>query len=93
MLAIGRALMPKPCLLLLDEPSLGLSPVMTQHIFALLKDINAHGTAMLIAEQNAALALSVAQRGYVLETGRVVRSDKASTLLADDGVRRAYLGL
>ncbi len=93
MLAIARALMSKPTLLLCDEPSLGLAPIITQGLFRTLGDINAEsGTAMLIVEQNANLALAIAQRAYVLETGEVVASGTAEELKSDDAVRRAYLG-
>ncbi|MGK5531411.1 ABC transporter ATP-binding protein [Streptomyces sp. URMC 129] len=92
MLAIGRALMGKPELLLLDEPSMGLAPLIVQQIFEILKEINAQGTTLLLVEQNAAQALQLADRGYVLETGAVVMSDEASALLSDPRVRAAYLG-
>ena len=92
MLAIGRGLMARPRLLLLDEPSLGLAPVLVQQVFRTIREINAEGTAILLVEQNAYMALRTAARGYVLETGRVVLEDQASTLLADDRMRRAYLG-
>lgn len=92
MLAIGRALMGKPELLLLDEPSMGLAPLIVQQIFEILKEINAQGTTLLLVEQNASQALQLADRGYVLETGAVVMSDEASALLSDPRVRAAYLG-
>jgi branched-chain amino acid transport system ATP-binding protein len=92
MLAIGRALMSRPRLLLLDEPSLGLSPILVQQIFAIIKEINAQGTTILLVEQNALQALAVAHRGYVLQTGRVILADTASGLAANEDVRRAYLG-
>ena len=93
MLAIARALMSKPKLLLCDEPSLGLAPIITQGLFRTLGDVNTEsGTAMLIVEQNANLALAIAQRAYVLETGEVVASGTADELRSDDAVRRAYLG-
>ncbi len=93
MLAIARALMGSPTLLLLDEPSLGLAPLITQELFARLAEINAQsGTAMLIVEQNADLALGIAQRGYVLEAGALVAEGSAEQLAHDDRVRQAYLG-
>jgi branched-chain amino acid transport system ATP-binding protein len=92
MLAIGRALMGKPELLLLDEPSMGLAPLIVQQIFEILREINAQGTTLLLVEQNAAQALQLANRGYVLETGSVVMSDEASALLSDPRIRAAYLG-
>jgi branched-chain amino acid transport system ATP-binding protein len=93
MLAIGRALMADPTLLLLDEPSLGLAPMLVRQIRDIIVDINAQGTAVLLVEQNAAMALSIASHGYVLETGRVVLDKDASVLAADDDVREFYLGL
>lgn len=93
MLAIGRGLMSSPKLLLLDEPSLGLAPFMVQQIRAIIAEINAGGTAVLLVEQNAQMALSVAHTGYVLETGRVVLAQPASVLLQDESVRKFYLGL
>ncbi len=93
MLAIGRALMASPRLLLLDEPSLGLAPFMVQQIRAIIAEINAGGTSVLLVEQNAKMALSVAHVGYVLETGTVALSGPAEQLLQDEGVRRFYLGL
>ena len=92
MLAIGRALMSRPKLLLLDEPSLGLAPIVAERVFAVIKEINEQGTAILLVEQNAFAALSLAHRGYVLETGRVVLAGAAKDLLADEQVRQAYLG-
>jgi len=92
MLAIGRALMTRPKLLLLDEPSMGLAPILVQQIFSIIGDINRQGTTILLVEQNALMALGVAQRGYVLQTGRIVRSGAASALLADPEVQAAYLG-
>ena len=89
MLAIGRALMGRPSLLLLDEPSMGLAPLFVQKIFAIVKEINEQGTTVLLIEQNAAQALKLASRGYVLETGEVVMSDDAKTLLHDERVRSA----
>lgn len=93
MLAIARALMATPRLLLLDEPSLGLAPFMVQQIRTIIAEINAGGTAVLLVEQNAQMALSVAQHGYVLETGKVVLDQPAATLLLDENVRKFYLGL
>ncbi len=92
MLAIGRALMSTPKLLLLDEPSLGLSPIFVQHIFEVIKEINNRGTTILLVEQNAHIALSIAHRGYVMETGYVTGEDDAKTLLTQESVRSAYLG-
>jgi branched-chain amino acid transport system ATP-binding protein len=92
MLAIGRALMSHPRLLLLDEPSMGLAPKLVSQIFEIISEINQAGTTILLVEQNAAMALQRAHRAYVLETGRIVRSDEASRLLDDDSVRAAYLG-
>jgi branched-chain amino acid transport system ATP-binding protein len=92
MLAIGRALMSRPHLLMLDEPSLGLAPLLTQRIFALLEEIHRQGTTILLVEQNAHLALRLADRGYVLESGEVVLEDSASALFGNDDVRKAYLG-
>jgi branched-chain amino acid transport system ATP-binding protein len=92
MLAIGRALMTRPKLLLLDEPSMGLAPILVEQIFAIIQDINRQGTTILLVEQNALMALGVADRGYVLQTGRIVRSGDAKDLLQDEEVRKAYLG-
>ncbi len=92
MLAIGRALMTRPQVLLLDEPSLGLSPILIQQIFGIIREINAQGTTILLVEQNALQALEVADRGYVLQTGRVILADTAKGLAANPDVRRAYLG-
>jgi len=92
MLAIARALMGRPRLLLLDEPSLGLAPFLVRDIFAIIREINERGTTILLVEQNAHMALGVANRGYVVDTGSVVMSDLASRLLHDDQVRKAYLG-
>lgn len=93
MLAIGRGLMANPKLLLLDEPSLGLAPFMVQRIRQIITDINATGTAVLLVEQNAQMALSIAHHGYVLETGKVVLDHSAAELLKDESVRKFYLGL
>ena len=92
MLAIGRALMANPRLLLLDEPSMGLAPVLVEQIFATIDSINRQGTTILLVEQNAAMALSIAHRGYVLETGAVVLAGSAAELAGNAEVRRAYLG-
>jgi branched-chain amino acid transport system ATP-binding protein len=92
MLAIGRALMGRPRLLLLDEPSMGLAPMIVAKIFEILREINSQGTTILLVEQNAAQALRLAGRGYVLETGEIALADRADALLADDRVRSAYLG-
>jgi branched-chain amino acid transport system ATP-binding protein len=93
MLAIGRALMGRPKLLLLDEPSLGLSPVMVEEIASIIGEINRAGISVLLVEQNAEMALGVASRAYVLETGRVTASGSAAELLASDTIKRAYLGI
>ncbi len=92
MLAMGRALMARPKLLLLDEPSLGLAPFLVRDIFQIIRDINAQGTTVLLVEQNAHMALGVAHRGYVLETGTIVMADDAKALLSNDAVKKAYLG-
>jgi branched-chain amino acid transport system ATP-binding protein len=92
MLAIGRALMARPKLLLLDEPSLGLAPIIVRKIFQIIREINAEGTTVFLVEQNAHMALSVAHRGYVLESGRIILSDLASRLLENPEVKKAYLG-
>ncbi|HEU4898705.1 MAG TPA: ABC transporter ATP-binding protein [Actinomycetota bacterium] len=92
MLAMGRALMARPRLLLLDEPSMGLAPLVVQTIFDTIRDINSQGMTVLLVEQNAAQALSLAHRGYVIETGRIVLEDEASSLLENEQVRKAYLG-
>ncbi len=92
MLAIGRALMSKPKMIMMDEPSMGLSPILVQEIFAIIREINASGTTVLLVEQNAHMALSIAHRAYVLETGNIVKEGPAAELLVDDDVRKAYLG-
>jgi branched-chain amino acid transport system ATP-binding protein len=92
MLAIGRALMVRPRLLMLDEPSMGLAPLLVAQIFSIIKDIHSQGTTILLVEQNARLALSVANRGYVLQTGEIVLSDRADRLQTNEMVRKAYLG-
>jgi branched-chain amino acid transport system ATP-binding protein len=92
MLAIGRSLMADPRLLLLDEPSMGLSPILVKEIFEIIKNIHKQGTSMLLVEQNATLALKFAKRGYVLETGKVVIHDSCEALKKDERVKKAYLG-
>ena len=92
MLAIGRALMSRPRMLLLDEPSMGLSPILVQEIFSCITEVNRGGTTILLVEQNAQMALSVAHRGYVLETGRITLSGPGKQLLEDEAVKKAYLG-
>lgn len=92
MLAMGRALMSKPTIMLMDEPSMGLSPLYVTEIFNIIKEINQQGTTVLLVEQNAKKALSIADRAYVLETGRIVLDGKASDLMNDDGIKKAYLG-
>jgi branched-chain amino acid transport system ATP-binding protein len=93
MLAIGRALMANPRLLLLDEPSMGLAPILVEAIFDTIREINKQGTTVLLVEQNALMALSIAQRGYVLETGEIVLHDAAAALQENEMVRKAYLGI
>lgn len=92
MLAIGRALLGRPRLLLLDEPSMGLAPLLVEEIFRVIVELNAQGVTVLLVEQNARAALMIARRGYILETGRMTKTAPAAELLADDAVRRAYLG-
>lgn len=92
MLAIGRAMMARPRLLLLDEPSMGLAPLLVTQIFSIIKDINEQGTTILLVEQNARMALTVAHRGYVLQTGQIVLSGTAKDLQTNETVRKAYLG-
>ncbi|HWK81184.1 MAG TPA: ATP-binding cassette domain-containing protein, partial [Thermomicrobiales bacterium] len=92
MLAIGRALMAKPRLLLLDEPSMGLAPILVEQIFEIVKQVNQQGTPVLLVEQNALMALAIADRGYVIQTGQIVLSDTGSALMQNDLVRKAYLG-
>jgi branched-chain amino acid transport system ATP-binding protein len=92
MLAMGRALMGKPQILLLDEPSMGLSPILVELIFGIIRETNDRGITVLLVEQNALMALSVANRGYVLQTGEIVLSDTADNLRKDESVRKAYLG-
>ena len=92
MLAIGRALMSRPRVLLLDEPSMGLAPLLVETIFSIIRELNREGTTILLVEQNAAKALAIAHRGYVIETGHIVLSDNAANLRQNDLVRKAYLG-
>ena len=92
MVAMGRALMSQPKLLLMDEPSMGLAPVLVERSFEIIKQVNDAGVAMLVVEQNANVSLSIADRGYVLSTGRIVLEGKAADLLEDEGLRKAYLG-
>jgi branched-chain amino acid transport system ATP-binding protein len=92
MLAIGRALMSRPELLLLDEPSLGLAPKLVERIFETISEINNRGVTIFLVEQNAHMALSISNNGYVMETGRIVLTDKASALLENEKVKKAYLG-
>ena len=92
MLAMGRALMSKPSIILMDEPSMGLSPILVNEIFDIIESISKSGTTVLLVEQNAKKALSIADRAYVLETGKIVTSGKASELLEDDSIKKAYLG-
>ena len=92
MLAIGRALMSRPKLLMLDEPSMGLAPILVDQIFDIIRELNRQGTTILLVEQNAQMALSVAHRGYVLETGRIVSTGSGQQLLTDESVKKAYLG-
>lgn len=93
MLAIGRAIMSRPKILLMDEPSMGLSPLLVKEIFNIIVELNRTGMTILLVEQNAKMALSIANRAYVLETGRIVMSGDAKEMLADDKVRKAYLGM
>jgi branched-chain amino acid transport system ATP-binding protein len=93
MLAIGRGMMSKPKLLMMDEPSLGLSPVMVAKLAKIIKEIHSQGMTILLVEQNATMALQIAQRGYVLETGSIVLQGKALDLLSNEKVKKAYLGL
>ncbi len=92
MLAMGRALMSKPNIILMDEPSMGLSPILVEEIFKIIRDISAGGTTVLLVEQNAKKALAVADRAYVLETGRIVLSGNAKEMMNDDSIKKAYLG-
>jgi branched-chain amino acid transport system ATP-binding protein len=93
MLAMGRAMMTRPRVLMLDEPSMGLAPVLVEAIFDIIKQLNQEGTTILLIEQNAAKALQVANRGYVIETGQIVLQGKADNLRKDETVRKAYLGI
>ena len=92
MVAMGRALMSKPRLLLMDEPSMGLAPVLVERSFEIIQQVNEAGVAMLVVEQNANVSLSIAHRGYVLSTGRIVLEGKAADLLENEDLRKAYLG-
>ena len=92
MLAMGRALMSKPSIILMDEPSMGLSPILVNEIFDIIQSISKSGTTVLLVEQNAKKALSIADRAYVLETGKIVLEGKASDLLENDSIKKAYLG-
>ena len=92
MLAIGRALMAKPELLLMDEPSMGLAPLLVKEIFEIIKDINKRGTTILLVEQNANMALSIADKAYVIETGEIVLQGTAQELMNSEQVKKAYLG-
>ena len=92
MLAMGRALMSRPKLLMLDEPSMGLAPILVEQIFEIIQNLHKAGTTILLVEQNAQAALSVADRGYVLETGKVVTSGSGAELMASPEIKRAYLG-
>ena len=92
MLAMGRALMSRPRIILMDEPSMGLSPLFVGEIFKIIEEVSKAGTTVLLVEQNAKKALSIADRGYVLETGKIVKTGKAADLLNDDSIKKAYLG-
>ena len=92
MLAVGRALMSKPKIMMMDEPSLGLAPLVVRDIFSIIKEVNKNGVTILLVEQNANMALQVADTGYVMETGVITLSGKGSDLIRDEGVRKAYLG-
>ncbi|HYZ77121.1 MAG TPA: ABC transporter ATP-binding protein, partial [Gaiellaceae bacterium] len=92
MVAMGRALMSRPKLLLMDEPSMGLAPILVERNFEIIKQVHESGVAVLVVEQNANVSLSIADRGYVLQTGRIVLADEASALLAHEDLRKAYLG-
>ncbi|MBO7700771.1 MAG: ATP-binding cassette domain-containing protein, partial [Eubacteriaceae bacterium] len=92
MQAIGRALMSKPHLMMLDEPSMGLAPILVEQIFEIIKELNESGVTILLVEQNANMALKIADRGYVLESGKIVLSGTGEELMASDAVKKAYLG-
>ena len=92
MLAVGRGLMSRPKVMMLDEPSLGLAPLVVQDIFSIIQEINRQGVTILLVEQNANMALKIADWAYVLETGRITRSGTGAELLADDSIKEAYLG-
>jgi branched-chain amino acid transport system ATP-binding protein len=92
MVAMGRALMARPKLMLMDEPSMGLSPAFVDQVFDIIRTINRQGVAILVVEQNAAVALGIGHRGYVLQNGKIVMADEAKALLATDEIKRAYLG-
>jgi branched-chain amino acid transport system ATP-binding protein len=92
MVAMGRALMPRPKLMLMDEPSMGLAPILVERSFEIIQQVHEAGVAVLVVEQNANVSLSIADRGYVLQTGRIVLADEARKLLADENLRKAYLG-
>jgi branched-chain amino acid transport system ATP-binding protein len=92
MVAVGRALMARPKVLLMDEPSMGLAPILVEQNFEIIKQVNEQGTTIFVVEQNANMALSIADRGYVLQTGRIVLTDTAASLLANEQMREAYLG-
>jgi branched-chain amino acid transport system ATP-binding protein len=92
MLAIGRGLMARPTILLLDEPSMGLAPILVESIFDTIRTIHAQGTSILLVEQNALMALEVANRGYVLQSGQIILADTAANLAANEQVRKSYLG-
>ncbi len=92
MLAMGRALMTRPRLLILDEPSMGLSPLLVKEIFEIIKEVNKSGVTVLLVEQNAKMALSVSDRAYVLETGKISMEGKAEDLMKDESIKKAYLG-
>ena len=92
MLAMGRAIMSHPDIILMDEPSMGLSPILVNEIFDIIQSVNKDGVTVLVVEQNAKKALSVADRAYVMETGKIIKEGKASDLLNDDSIQKAYLG-
>lgn len=92
MLAVGRALMAKPKMILMDEPSMGLSPLLVKEIFSIIKEVNKKGITVLLVEQNAKMALAISDRAYVLETGRITIEGRAQELLSDERVKKAYLG-